>query len=240
MIRYLEKTLEQCKLACTNVQIDFNSNTIQEDFVQSGTELLWSEGSLFQQPFHKYTHCIMNPPYKKIRSDSQHRQQLRQINVETSNLYSAFVAIAIKMLVPNGQLVAIIPRSFCNGVYFKPFRQLLLNEMAIRHIHVFTSRTETFKENDVLQENIIVHAIKAAQQDQVTITASSDPGLYDMTQRAVPFSDIVKPDDNNQVIHIATNQFDQLVIDRLRAFTKTLDELGIRLALDNCGLSPQR
>jgi len=34
---------------------------------------------------------------------------------ETSNLYTAFLAIAIKLLEPGGELVAITPRSFCNG-----------------------------------------------------------------------------------------------------------------------------
>ncbi len=230
LLSYLEQTLKRCSDECTDANIDFVGKALHQDFVASGTELLWNVGGLFQEPFHQYTHCIMNPPYKKIRSNSHYRQQLSQINIETSNLYSAFIAIAIQLLAPNGQLVAIIPRSFCNGVYFKPFRQLLLSEMSIQHLHVFTSRTQAFKENDVLQENIIIHAVKQSQQETVTVTASSDASLSDMTQRVVAFANLVKQSEPDQVIHITSNEFDQMIVDRISAFSHSLDELGISVS----------
>ena len=71
-----------------------------------------------------YTHAILNPPYKKINSGSAHRLALREVGIETVNLYSAFVALALNLLVPGGQLVAIVPRSFCNGPYYRPFRRI--------------------------------------------------------------------------------------------------------------------
>ena len=63
----------------------------------------------------RFTHAILNPPYKKIHSSSDHRLILRQAGIETVNLYSAFVALALDRLKPGGQLVAIIPRSFCKA-----------------------------------------------------------------------------------------------------------------------------
>jgi len=71
----------------------------------------------------RYTHAILNPPYKKINSASLHRQALRAVGIETVNLYSAFVALALMQLAPGGHLVAIIPRSFCNGPYYRRFRE---------------------------------------------------------------------------------------------------------------------
>ena len=61
---------------------------------------------------NSFTHAILNPPYKKISSDSHHRHLLRQADIETVNLYSAFVALALAMMSPGGQIVAIVPRSF--------------------------------------------------------------------------------------------------------------------------------
>jgi tRNA1(Val) A37 N6-methylase TrmN6 len=86
-----------------------------------------------------YTHAILNPPCKKINSNSQHRLELRRVGIETVNLYSAFVALALELLAPSGQLVAIIPRSFCNGPYYPPFRDFVLERAAIRHMHLFHS-----------------------------------------------------------------------------------------------------
>ncbi|MCE3268852.1 MAG: site-specific DNA-methyltransferase, partial [Burkholderiales bacterium] len=87
------------------------------------------------KPLPKYTHVILNPPYKKISSDSQHREKLRLVGIEAVNLYSAFVSLAILLMKQMGQLVAIIPRSFCNGPYYKPFRKLILSSCSIEYLH---------------------------------------------------------------------------------------------------------
>jgi tRNA1(Val) A37 N6-methylase TrmN6 len=63
----------------------------------------------------RYTHAILNPPYKKINTASLHRQLLRAAGLETVNLYSGFVGLSLELLAQGGELVAIIPRSFCNG-----------------------------------------------------------------------------------------------------------------------------
>ncbi|MEZ4709024.1 MAG: Eco57I restriction-modification methylase domain-containing protein [Caldilineaceae bacterium] len=230
MLQYLERMLRQCHQECQQVGVNFASHIITKDFVTEGAELLWASNSLFAQPMRPYTHCILNPPYKKIRSDSTHRQKLSLVGIETSNLYSAFLAIAIKMLAPHGQLVAIVPRSFCNGVYFKPFRQLLLAEMAIKHLHIFESRKQAFKDNEVLQENIILYAVKHAVQGDIHITASSDPSLDDMIHRTVSFEQVVKPNDADRFIHIATSDLDQMVVDRISVFAHSLHELGLEVS----------
>src|SRR5690606_24278062 len=125
-----------------------------------GAELLGAD--LFQETSEKRccTHAILNPPYKKINSNSEHRLLLRSIGIETVNLYTAFLGIVVMLLEPGGELVAITPRSFCNGPYYKSFRKLFLGNMALQRIHVFESRKQAFKDDEVLQENIIFHAIK--------------------------------------------------------------------------------
>ena len=51
-----------------------------------------------------FTHTILNPPYKKINSKSRYRLLLRQAAIETVNLYSAFVALALALMSLGGQL----------------------------------------------------------------------------------------------------------------------------------------
>jgi adenine-specific DNA-methyltransferase len=186
-----------------------------------------------------YSHVIMNPPYKKIARQSEHRKLLRDIGIETVNLYSGFVALAIKKLKIGGELVAIIPRSFCNGPYYKAFRELILKETALRHIHIFDSRSKAF--DDVLQENIIIHLIKGATQKKVTITSSPAADFHidkdnisitatDKTVRVVDFESIVRPDDKQRFIHIASNERDQQIIDRLSCFNTQLSDLAIEVS----------
>lgn len=227
MLNYLEQMMQHCCVTCQKFDIRLSKNVVACDFIERGTEVLWESNGLFGQPIRKYTHCLMNPPYKKIRRDSKHYLKLRQIGLETSNLYSAFLSIAIKLLAPYGQLVAIVPRSFCNGVYFRQFRQLLLSEMAIKHLHVFDSRKQAFRDDAVLQENVILYGVKHAPQSAVQITGSSDTTLDDMTHRVVSFDQVVKPNDANQFIHIATTDFDQMIVDRIGVFTQSIHSLGL-------------
>lgn len=150
----------------------------------------------------RFTHAILNPPYKKISSDSKHRLVLRQAGIETVNLYSAFVALSLALMKQGGQLVAIIPRSFCNGPYYRPFREFLLRHAALRYIHLFDSRTQTFRDDDVLQENVIILVERGGHQDDVTISHSTDDQFTDLTTHTHPFDRIVFPGDPEQFIFV--------------------------------------
>lgn len=153
-----------------------------------------------------YTHAILNPPYKKISSSSRHRLLLSQVGIETVNLYSAFVALSILLMERGGQIVAIIPRSFCNGPYYKSFREFLLSRCAIRKIHLFASRNTAFKDDDVLQENVILHIEVGSQQGNVEITTSTDHRFRDLKTHKYPFDRIVHADDEEKFIHIPSTE----------------------------------
>ena len=134
---YLHSTISGCQELCNKDEVEFASELKQADFIVDGVAQL--RGDLFA-PQQRISTVILNPPYRKIRSDSAHRILLHEIGVETSNLYAAFLAIVINLLEPNGELVAITPRSFYNGPYFRPFRELLLRDTALKHIHIFELR----------------------------------------------------------------------------------------------------
>lgn len=223
LAQYLLNTFADCHRECCEVDITFAPQLIEDDFIVAGVSQLLKG----VKPEYQFTHAILNPPYKKIRSESQHRQFLSSIGIETVNLYTGFLSIIIKMLAPGGQLVAIIPRSFCNGPYFKPFRQLLLDEMSLRHIHIFESRVDAFKDDEVLQENIILYAVKGQSQEQVTLSVSPGADFDCMSSRTVDFCQIVSPSDPDHFIHIVVNEDDQYFVDRMDTLPCTLSDLGI-------------
>ena len=228
LVEYLHSTLVECQEVCQEHGVELVGKVLEEDFISAGVEML--RGGLFPVERYSFNRAILNPPYRKIRSDSRHRRLLSSIGIETGNLYSAFLAIAIDLLESGGELVAITPRSFCNGPYFKPFRKLFLKAMALRHIHVFESREEAFRTDDVLQENIIFHAVKDGERKGVLISASHGPAKESMTVREVDYEQVVKPDDPDLIVHIATSEMDQFVLDRIGVFPHSLDDLGIAVS----------
>ncbi len=228
LVEYLHSTLVECREACQEYGIEFTEKVLEEDFIHAGVDML--RGGLFPVERYSFNRAILNPPYRKIRSDSRYRRLLSGIGIETSNLYAAFLALAVGLLEPGGELVAITPRSFCNGPYFKPFRELFLERMALRRIHVFESREEAFSADDVLQENIIFHAVKNDEREKTLISASPGASVDSMTIRQVDHEQVVKPDDLDLIIHIATSEMDQFVLDWLGVFQYSLDDLGIAVS----------
>jgi len=226
MLPYLEDTLSRCKAACIKAGIAFRSEIRAKDFVAAGTAL--TEEGLFAGEAERFTHVILNPPYKKINGQTKTRRLLDAAGMEVSNLYAAFVWLAAKMLVPGGELVAITPRSFCNGPYFRRFRLAFMEMMALRRIHVFESRKKAFSEDDVLQENVIFHAVRIGHKPKhVTISSSEGSNFHKINVRSVPYEHVVLPHDTDAFIHLVLNKNDENVMHRMRRFKTTLDDLGM-------------
>ncbi len=219
---HLSQILEKC-----NHRGVFAVNIFEEDFIHAAVESL--TGSLFSKPLERYTHAILNPPYKKINSNSAYRLTLRRAGIETVNLYSAFVALAVALAAPGGQIVAIIPRSFCNGPYYRPFREFILERAAIRHIHLFESRSKAFKDDKVLQENIIILLECDGRQGDVTISTSTDDSFTDLATHKHSFGRIVFPDDPERFIHVPTS-LEPNDIERSPAIRYRLEDIGINVS----------
>jgi len=230
LVNYLNSTLKACRQKCEPAGIEFDYEIVQKDFIGAAAEML--NNDLFSATAQKldFSHAIINPPYKKINSDSKHRLLLRSAGIETSNLYTAFLSLAIKMLQNDGELVAIVPRSFCNGPYFKPFRKFLLQNMGLQRIHVFTQRDQAFHDDEVLQENLIFHAIKGRKAQQVVISSSDGPEFDDMTIFEVPHDRVVDLREPDLIIHVVTSQLDQYVSDRMKVFRHTLNDLNLEVS----------
>lgn len=217
----LSETLDACGELVRSTGMEFKERSHAEDFILSFSDLF------ARNKMATSTHAILNPPYKKINSASAHRLALRKCGIETVNLYSAFVALALKSLDDGGELVAITPRSFCNGTYFRPFREFLLARSALVHIHVFKSRTHAFKGDEVLQENVIYHLIKGAKQGPVIVSCSEDASFADVHSRVMPFDEIVHHGDREKIFHLVTEEESADTSAAMTRYCHKLEDIGL-------------
>jgi len=221
--RFLRRNLEYYKN-----NFDLKIRIIEDDFIDVAVN--WLAGDLFSESkFLRYSHAILNPPYKKIRSNSRHRLKLRHVGIETVNLYTAFVALALSLLEKHGELVAIIPRSFCNGPYYRPFRKYILNLAAIKRIHLFHSRNTAFKDDDVLQENVIIKLERGGLHNKIIISTSTDDQFDDLNIFEVPVENIIFPNDPELLIHIPVSEQEVFSKDRTN-LNKSLNHLKVTVS----------
>ncbi|NUP96219.1 MAG: Eco57I restriction-modification methylase domain-containing protein [Planctomycetaceae bacterium] len=228
MLAGLRSVLLNCQRAAQSKGVSFTARVLERDFIEDAAAAL--DGGMFaDSSASRFNLAILNPPYRKLSSKSRERSLLRGVGIETTNLYAAFVALAFKLLDPGGELVAITPRSFCNGPYFLPFRRLLLEQAALLRVHVFDSRKRAFRDDAVLQENIIFHARKGAPRGKVMLSSSAAPG-EDVEQRIVPHSAVVDPKDPNAFIHLATSNEDAILAKRMTSLPCVLDDLALTVS----------
>lgn len=230
LVPILRANLELCREAGGRCGIRVQATAVCGDFVEIATGGLGAD--LFSlRSDERYDCTILNPPYRKIRSDSPERSRLREAGIETSNLYAAFLALAANLLVPDGEMVAITPRSFCNGPYFEPFRRLFLRLMRFRQVHVFESREEAFAEDGVLQENVVFHAIRTnANPPSVIISSNRGPADRDLHARQVAHDDLVSPQDRHAFIHIVPDHRGDPIRERIAVLDATLTDLGLTVS----------
>lgn len=213
----LEQTLAYYLDKC-----NLSFEVIGQDFIEEAVNAI-------QLNKFTFTHAILNPPYKKIGSDSKYRLLLRKAGIETVNLYTAFVALSVALAAPGGQIVAIVPRSFCNGPYYRSFRDFILERTSLRHMHLFDSRSKTFRDDDVLQENIIIVLERCGRQGPVTITTSTDDSFSDLKTNTHPFNRIVFPDDPERFIHVPTTT-EMSAIELSACICFSLVDIGVKVS----------
>ncbi|MBL9146172.1 MAG: Eco57I restriction-modification methylase domain-containing protein [Verrucomicrobiaceae bacterium] len=225
----LQATLAECESLCRTRGVSFTTEVHHADFIQTMAGKL--SGDLFSTSAPLFNVAIANPPYKKINTASPERLALRSVGLETSNLYTGFVGLLARLLDDGGQLVAITPRSFCNGPYFRPFREDFLNQMELQRLHVFESRDAAFRDDAVLQENVIFQAIKGkAQPPIVTVSSSSGEAGASITAKGFPFAEIVYPNDAERFIHIPADTGHASATALLSDLPASLASLGLTVS----------
>ncbi|MCY3891414.1 MAG: Eco57I restriction-modification methylase domain-containing protein [bacterium] len=202
--------------------IPFEFEVLNEDFLRRAAQRtagLSSHGATA-------SHAILNPPYAKLSSSSNERALAERLGAPVPNLYAAFMLAASALLKAGGEMVAITPRSFCNGPYFKRFRRVLLSQNGLSSIRVFESRMCAFADQDVLQENAITHLVRGGAQPEMVRVQVGDPG-GPVTERAVPSEEVVFPGDRDVVIHVAESEVAAGAAALMHELPATLETIGV-------------
>ncbi len=229
ILPYLEDTLRNCQSFCASKGIEFHGTIKAEDFISAALSEV--DGSLFLAPGKRFTHAILNPPYKKINSQTAMSRKLYLSGIEVANLYAVFVWLSMSLLEQGGQMVAITPRSFCNGSYFKKFRSAFLRMMSLKRIHVFESRKKAFGDDNVLQENIIYHTTRGLQNPQSVFISVSEGLDFDKASIwAVPYSQVVHPGDGDMFIRLDIKEADVALPEQMKCFASSLSKLGLNVS----------
>lgn len=176
----------------------------------------------------KFDIAIINPPYFKYSSsNSPYSNCTQDLYLGNPNIYASFLAVTLACICPNGQMIAIVPRSFTNGLYFKGFRNYLLANSDLNRIHIFKKRNEVFKDVEVLQENIICSFRKRLQSNEITICSSaSSNDLSTRDCNVYPVNLIIDYSNEQKIIRIPENTEQFETLEAAESLPTTFAEAG--------------
>lgn len=120
---------------------------------------------------------IANPPYFKLPASDARASAHRYALYGQPNIYGLFMAACARLVRAGGRYCFITPRSWTNGAYFSAVRQVFFDRLSLHALHLFDSRRESFRDDDVLQETLIVWAGREAR---ARVECSSSTGIADL------------------------------------------------------------
>ena len=213
--------------------------TTHADFVlEHSHSLIQSNGNLLRSCEKSiFDLIISNPPYFKIKKTDPRALATQEIVHGQPNIYSLFMAISATLLNPSGIVIYITPRSYTSGAYFRRFREFFFNIVQPLTVHVFESRKEAFKSDEVLQENVIVVARrnpywhKQSHKRQVTI--SSSQGIGDIgrpSRRTVALHSVLDLTSLDSVFRLPISESDSRLMEIVDSWPCTLSALGLAIS----------
>jgi adenine-specific DNA-methyltransferase len=227
----LEKNMGHCREILDNAGHRFSYTIHGDDFLLAGSS---QQESLFDEndDLGQFDAVIMNPPYFKLAGNSRYAKRIAHVVHGQPNIYALFLAQAARLLRPGGELVAITPRSFCNGLYFREFRRWFFERMSLDHIHLFESRTDPFQEADILQESVITRWHRLGNAS-TTIGVGHSFGRdipEQLEVQELPASKIVDDSCGDMVVRIPAKVEDAQILDLAESWANRFGELGLRIS----------
>jgi adenine-specific DNA-methyltransferase len=220
---FLKKWLERKNIL-------FSYEIIELDFVIDNSEAFSSNSLFGAENVKRFDYIISNPPYFKISKSDKRASIAKELVYGQPNIYSIFLGLSAKLLNNSGELIFIIPRSFAAGNYFKAFRQSFFSEVSISNIHIFQSRDKMFKNDNVLQENIIIRATKTFNSS-IRITASEcEKGLQNPAEYNYATDELIDLKSKDKILFIPSNQNESDTIKVFKKWENTLNDFNIQIS----------
>ncbi len=236
----LEKTLSHLADYLHVRKVHFSYTIERKDFILHHAESLHDTPPLFSPAAKpEYDICISNPPYFKLSKSDPRSIAAEPIVHGQPNIYFLFMAVAASLLKRNGDFIFITPRSFASGSYFQAFRRYFFDLIQPERIHIFNSRKETFKKDNVLQENIIFKGIRLdswSQKnnlDENAVSISVSHGYEDLGvsfPKSFSLSKLLDNQSSSRIFRIPRNQDEEDVLDTTSSWTGSFAQYGLKIS----------
>ena len=232
VLPYAQATLTYLNNWLVNRGIKLHTQLLNQDFLLAQAD----DWQLAFQPITpRYDIVIANPPYFKLGKDDPRNALVRGRQLDQPNIYALFVVQAALLTRVEGELLFLIPRSFCSGPYFERFRAFLYDHLRLDYFHLFHARDQAFKKDAVLQENILFKATRLDQatQQNYPIQIASSMGTQDLNQPeylSCRLDEVVDLGSREKVLFLPTTEAERTLIASFKTWRHRLHDFGLEVS----------
>jgi len=229
LISLLRHNMRACKKEMVSRGFKVSYRVFNKDFILSNAQLFNNQKENFDEG---YDFVISNPPYYKLKKNSPQVIKMKNIINGQPNIYPLFMALSAKLLKNGGQMTVLTPRSYCSGLYFKKFRNWFFEIVKPLKIHLFDSRKDVFKKYNVLQEIVILTAIKTSRTPKnISISVSKGtPSENELRTRSTVYNRIIIEKGDNVLMRILPSELDEIIAAYIDKFENDLETLGFKVS----------
>ena len=182
------------------------------------------------EPGSSFDYVIQNPPSELLPKDSPEVSALASLCAGATDIAFLFLAMGMKMLKPAGEMVALIPTAYAQGVYLDRIRLYLMETGRVARLHLFAAKGKGEKA-DTTKGNMIAKFIKtpAVSTDTVSVSSSySDGDGGDITVLPpFPYERIVNT--KNGTLLLLKSKEEAEILARVESLPETMSSLGLRM-----------
>lgn len=208
--------------------VGFEYRVLGEDFILSTANQLHRPGI--------YDLVVSNPPYFKV--GATHPVASIPALTGSSNIYAAFMLAASRLLAEGGRMVFITPRSYASGAYFREFRRRFFKVIRPDRLHLFGSRKQAFSRDEIIQECLVLSAIKesgwqAGAGDHSSVRVSQSGGACDLDGaevRSVPLDLVLDLQHPELFLRLPCDDEDERVLRTVDAWPCSLHAMGLEVS----------
>ena len=231
LVPVLRRNMRMCKEEMASKGLKVTYKIFGRDFILSNAQSFEKQKGNYSNKT-LYDVVISNPPYYKLKKNSAYIIKMKNIVNGMPNIYPLFMALSAKLLKNGGQMTVLTPRSYCSGLYFKKFREWFFNIIKPYKLHLFESRKEVFKRYGVLQEIVILTAVKTSDiPETISISVSNGvPSENEVRARSVPYNKVIVKKDRDLLVRIPIYEVDELIAESIDNLQYNLETLGLNVS----------
>ena len=185
----------------------------------------------------KFDIVISNPPYFKISKADPRAKAASKVVHGQPNIYALFMLVGALLLRKHGDFVFITPRSFASGPYFRQFRHVFFGLIRLTEVHVFNSRTDTFRRDEVLQENVILSGTRQNAYEQNRLSArliiSTSNGVRELGEchrREMSLTTALELGSSNRFLRLPVSERDHQALATVDSWPGSLHGFGLDIS----------